>query len=252
MIRYFRGLAITVAVLVLATVCPVFAQHQQTGDSSPGSPAQAQAELEWTTTGKVVEFMDVGQYTYLSVDNGTEKTWVAAPRTKVAVGDRVKVPTGTLMQDFRSKSLDRVFERIYFVAFIDVVGAPGHGASPPPAPDTAPFGAAAALDLSGIEKAKGGVTVARVFDDKQLLADKEVLIRGKVVKFSSGIMGRNWVHLQDGTTSAGSHSDLTVTTNANVKVGDTVLVRGVLTTARDFGHGYNYDVIVEDAEVTVE
>ena len=76
-------------------------------------------------------------------------------------------------------------------------------------------------------------------------------MRGKVVKFTPEIMGKNWIHLQDGTGAAGT-SDLTVTTSASAKTGDTVTVKGILVVDKDFGYGYAYDVIIEDAEVTVE
>jgi len=72
-----------------------------------------------------------------------------------------------------------------------------------------------------------------------------------VVKFSPEIMGKNWIHLQDGTGVSGAN-DLTVTTSATAQTGDTVTISGVLVTDKDFGYGYSYDVIVEDAEVVVE
>jgi hypothetical protein len=107
------------------------------------------------------------------------------------------------------------------------------------------------VDLSGITVAEGGQTVADIFAKKAELAGKPVKVRGKVVKFSGGIMGKNWIHLQDGTGEAGSN-DLTVTTQAMAKVGDTVVISGVLATDKDFGYGYAYGVIVEDAEVAAE
>ncbi|MGW8313899.1 MAG: nucleotide-binding protein, partial [Desulfuromonadales bacterium] len=76
-------------------------------------------------------------------------------------------------------------------------------------------------------------------------------VRGKVVKFSPQIMGKNWIHIQDGTGEAGSN-DLTVTTNTTANVGDTVVISGTLTADKDFGYGYQYSVLVEDAEVATE
>jgi hypothetical protein len=67
----------------------------------------------------------------------------------------------------------------------------------------------------------------------------------------TGIMGKNWLHVKDGSGTPGS-DDLVVTTQIEAKIGDTVLVNGTLVTDKDFGSGYRYDVIVEDAEVTVE
>jgi hypothetical protein len=122
-------------------------------------------------------------------------------------------------------------------------------AEPHPMP-TAP---AAAVDLSGIAKAEGGKTVAEVFAEKAQLAGKTVVFRGKVVKTNPNIMGRNWLHVRDGSGGEGAN-DLTVTTAGEVvpNVGDTVLVSGSVVLDKDFGMGYQYDVIIEDAEVTVE
>jgi len=111
---------------------------------------------------------------------------------------------------------------------------------------------ATAPAAGSIEKAESG-TVADIFANKDKLAGKEVTVRGKVMKFSPMIMGRNWVHIQDGTGDAASGTnDLTVTTSDSVKVGDTVLVKGKLAANKDFGAGYSYDVIIEEAKVTVE
>ena len=122
-------------------------------------------------------------------------------------------------------------------------------AEPHPMP-TAPT---AAVDLSGIAKAEGGKTVAEVFAEKAQLAGKTVVFRGKVVKTNPNIMGRNWLHVRDGSGGEGTN-DLTVTTAGEVvpNVGDTVLVSGSVVLDKDFGMGYQYDVIIEDAEVTVE
>jgi hypothetical protein len=78
-------------------------------------------------------------------------------------------------------------------------------------------------------------------------------VRGKVVKYNAEIMGKNWLHIQDGSGSADkSNNDLTVTTTTPAKVGDTVLVTGSVTTNKDFGAGYKYTVILDDAKVVVE
>ena len=87
--------------------------------------------------------------------------------------------------------------------------------------------------------------------DRAQMAGRQVTVRGKVVKYNGGIMGRNWLHIQDGTGAEGAN-DLTVTTQAVVGVGQTVLVSGTAAVDRDFGAGYRYDLIVENATVTVE
>lgn len=119
-------------------------------------------------------------------------------------------------------------------------------------PHPMPAAPTESVDLSGIAKAEGGKTVAEVFAEKDQLAGQPVVIRGKVVKSNPDIMGKNWVHVRDGSGAEGTN-DLTVTTAGAVpNVGDTVVVKGVLALNKDFGMGYQYDVIVEDAEVTVE
>jgi hypothetical protein len=207
-------------------------------------------------TGKVVETMDAASYTYVLVDDGTRKLWAAAPKFAVAVGDQVKVPPGQPLQNFESKTLNRSFDVIYFVERVTVLGekekqedvaqkiAAAHAAAGKSAP-------ASPLDFSNLQKAAGGQTVAEVFANKAALAGKEVTLRGKVAKFTRQVMGKNWIHIQDGTGGAGTN-DLTLTTSASAAVGNTVLVRGKLSTDRDFGFGYKYDVLIEDAAVTVE
>jgi len=91
-----------------------------------------------------------------------------------------------------------------------------------------------------------------VFAEKDALGGQKVTVRGKVVKVNAGIMNTNWLHVRDGSGAEGTN-DLTVTTAGTVPgVGDTVLLTGTVALNKDFGMGYSYDVIVEDAEVTVE
>jgi RecJ-like exonuclease len=104
-----------------------------------------------------------------------------------------------------------------------------------------------------VEKAQGANarTVAEIHSQKGQLKGKPVAVRGKVVKYNAGIMGKNWLHLRDGTGSdAKKDNDLTVTTAAqDVQVGDVVLVSGKVAVDKDFGSGYTYGVIVEEATV---
>lgn len=206
-------------------------------------------------SGSVVETMNSGGYTYVLVDTGAEKVWAAAPEFAVKVGDPVAIPEGMPMTNYHSKTLNRDFDLVYFVDGImvgDQMAAPGAAKMPEGHPPmTAQSAAQNGVDLSGIKKVEGGQTVSDVFADKAKLAGKDVKVRGKVVKFSPAIMGKNWIHLQDGTGAAGTN-DLTITTSETANVGDTVVVAGKLTTDKDFGYGYKYDVILEDAKITVE
>jgi hypothetical protein len=109
------------------------------------------------------------------------------------------------------------------------------------------------VKIAKIAKAAGpdGKTVQELFAGKAALKDKPVTLKGQVVKFSPGIMGRNWIHLRDGTgTPDKNNHDVTVTTQDDAKVGDVVTVKGTVKVDKDFGAGYAYPVIIEDAKVS--
>ncbi len=195
-------------------------------------------------SGKVLETMASGGYTYAKLDTGGAEIWVAGPETALTVGQQISASGGSLMRNFHSKTLDRSFTEIYFVTTLTAGGA---ATKPDPHAGSAPV-AEVAANVEAVEPASGGKTVADLFAEKDALNGKPVVVRGKVVKFNAGIMGRNWIHLQDGSGAAGT-SDLTVTTEATATVGDIVTIRGTVATDRDFGSGYNYAVIVENATV---
>jgi type IV pilus biogenesis protein CpaD/CtpE len=117
-------------------------------------------------------------------------------------------------------------------------------------PDAKP---SAEIDLAGIAKAEDGKTVAEVYAEKDALANTKVTVRGKVVKTNAGIMGKDWLHVRDGSGADGTN-DLTVTTAPGTlpKVGDAVVVTGTVVLNKDFGMGYQYPVMLEGAEVKVE
>jgi len=234
------------------TTAPVTETKMAT-PATPAAPAQPAATTPGIA-GKVAETMNAGGYTYVLVENGGTKSWAAAPEFKVAVGDSVTLPPNAMpMEKYESKSLKRTFDVVYFV---DSVRVNGVGMAPA-APNTAPaqveghpqVAVQPAQKISGV--AKADKSVADVFAEKGSLAGKTIKVRGKVVKFSPGIMGKNWIHLQDGTGAVGSN-DLTVTTNDMTKQGDTIIVSGVVAADKDFGYGYKYPVIIEDAAVKVE
>lgn len=222
-------------------------------------PATGQNKSTAAQSGKVLEVIDAGNYTYLRVDTGHEKLWLAAPKLKIKTGEKVTFDAGLPMKNFQSKSLKRTFDLVYFVEGVGREGDKAAGRAvaqtlPPGHPKISHDDGSAGgvkMDFSKIVKAKGGKTIAEIYAQKAQLAGKKTAVRGKVVKYNSAIMGKNWIHLKDGTGTAGSN-DLAVTTKGNAKLGDTLLVRGTVVTDKDFGYGYKYPVIIEDAEVTVE
>jgi len=205
--------------------------------------------------GKVLETMDAANYTYVRVKTGSGDVWAAAAQFKVAVGDRVVVPLEMPMEKFHSQTLNRDFPLIYFTSSIR-----REGAAEPPAMAVAhaPTGGGQAVvnatpAFDPIAPAEGGTTVANVWKNRATLAGKSVTVRGKVVKFNAGIMGKNWVHLQDGSGDPKKKThDLVATTSELPAVGTVVTVRGSIFKDKDFGSGYAYAAILEKATVAAK
>lgn len=206
-------------------------------------------------TGPVVETMDAGGYTYVRVDKDGDAIWAAAPKCEMAEGTEVFIDMRMPMKNFHSETLDRTFEVVYFTGgFTEADKAqPGNAMGGQMAmggqtEHPNPTAGGTDVELAGIEKAEGGLTVAEVWGSSKSLAGQQVTVRGKVVKYNSGIMGRNWIHVRDGSGSDGTN-DLTVTSQGMANVGDLVTVKGTIAVDRDFGAGYKYAVIMEDADV---
>lgn len=212
--------------------------------ASAFSPSGGDGPSGQGVSGKVVETMNSGGYTYALVEKDGVKTWVALPQSAITVGSEIACQPGMEMRNFKSTSLNRTFESIVFSAGL----ASANAAEAP-----APAAASAPAETITVDKAEGANahTIGEIFEKKDLLANAPVAVRGKVVKVSRGILGKNWLHLQDGTgNQAAGTNDLVVTTDAAPEVGEVVTIKGNLSRNRDFGAGYRYGVIIEDAEVT--
>jgi hypothetical protein len=133
-----------------------------------------------------------------------------------------------------------------------VMGGPGAAAAPPAPPHGAAMSSGADTGDVKVPKATGADarTIAEVFAQKAALKDQTVTIRGKVVKYNAGIMGKNWIHLRDGTGTAGKDNDVTVTSLDATAVGEVVVVHGKVAVDQDIGMGAPYPVVVQDAKVT--
>jgi hypothetical protein len=177
--------------------------------------------------------------------------WAATSRTKVAVGDKVVVPLESEMRNFRSPLLNRDFPLIYFVSQITREGEPtappmaiGHGTGGGIPQDVAP------VKVDQVAPPAGGSSIADVWAKRASLAGKTVIVSGKVVKFNGGILGRNWLHLQDGSgKAADGTNDLTITTDGTAKVGDVITVTGTVAVDKDFTAGYAYKVLIEGGKI---
>jgi len=198
---------------------------------------------------KVVEVLQTSSYTYLQVKEKNQKYWMAVNKQEAQVGDTFSYETAIEMKDFQSKELDRVFESIYFIDNLFKGDATQGRAVPMEHQTTKPR-----TDLDetiNIEKADGGISIAELFANKKKYQGKRVKIRGSIVKVNLFVMGKNWVHIQDGT-SDGNDFDLTITTLEEVEKDQILTFEGIITLDKDFGAGYFYKVIMEEAVVIQE
>ena len=232
--------------------------------------AEAAAKLSgMPVKGKVMEVQSAAGYTYLLLKNEQGTLWTAVPETEVEAGQEVVVSPGMLMKSFESKALGKNFDMIIFssgLADADTIQKAAAQASAHASGEMkAPVSDAELEKLSGgsaravvpadevkVEKAEGdnARTVEECFADAEQLDKKKVRVRGKVMKFSQMIMGKNWIHLQDGTGDPEKKThDLVVTTSGMTKKGEVITVEGILHKEKDFGAGYRYAAIIEEAKV---
>jgi hypothetical protein len=238
-------------------------EPQMLPPARPGSEMPAAMPSGDSISGEVLEVIDVPSYTYVRLGTkGTEGKWAAVSTAKVEVGARVTVVGAVAMNDFKSKVLGRTFPVIYFGALEGAApprakggeprapGADPHAMGAPPAGD--PHGQAGAappqVEVKKVAKAEGpdGRTVAETLAQRVELRGKTVRIRGTVVKVMSGILGKTYLHLRDGS---GPDADITVTTAAEPKAGDVVVLEGVVATDIDIGSGYKFPTLLSDAKV---
>ena len=216
--------------------------------AKPAPPAPA-AAAPASIKGKVLEVKDVETYTYLRLKTGNGEMWAAVNKAPVKVGSEVTIENVTMMANFESKTLKRKFDQIAFGSLAGT-GTAAHA----PGSDMAAVhaGVSKAADVGDVKVAKAtgpdARTVAEVVGKRADLKDKTVVVRGKVVKFTPGVMDKNWIHLRDGTGSAADGTnDVVVTTKDETQIGAVVLVKGVVHTDKDLGSGYSYRVLIEEA-----
>jgi len=194
-------------------------------------------------TAKVKSVEQVASYTYLLVKAKGPAYWIAIPSADIVEGSIISYRGGGLMEDFYSKELDRTFDKVLFV-------------------DALEGGASSAMEMMAgssqgsnlnverlkieLEPVEGAVTIAELYANPAEYEGKTLRVTGEVAKFNGGIMDRNWIHLQDGTEFDGNY-DLTVTSQESFEVGQQVTVEGILALNRDFGYGYNYKILLEEA-----
>jgi hypothetical protein len=233
-------------------VCSFLACTKSEPEKPAAAPTAATAAVPAPTTsiqGSVLEVLPASPYTYLRVKAAQGEVWTAVPAADVKVGATVNVLVQVRMDQFQSSALKRTFDSVYMGT---LAGAAPAAAAPAAAAPAAPHAAPAFPTIEKVAKATGADahSIAEIYAKKKDLKDRTVTVRGKVMKCMGGIMGKTWIHLCDGSgTPEARDFDLAVTTQDTAKVGDVVTIKGVLHLDRDFGSGYTYPVILEEAKI---
>lgn len=232
---------------------------QEDASQTPAAEAKSEKNSVNITTGTVIESMDVAGYTYVQVGVNGEKIWMAGPKTTITQGGTINSDTRAPMKNFHSKALNRDFPVIYFVDSFSGSAVQIDAAAPSTAATDLPAGHIPVAGLGTmpdqkpslnqpVERAEGGKTIAEVIANKKELSGKVVKVRGKVTKFTADVMTKNWIHIIDGS----GDNDLTVITDQIVAAGQMIVIEGTVLLDKDYGYGYVYELLIDNAKVTVE
>ncbi|MDH4089218.1 MAG: hypothetical protein OEV24_02055 [Cyclobacteriaceae bacterium] len=186
----------------------------------------------------VEEVLPTSRYVYLRVKEGKEAFWIATNKQEVSVGEIYFYRGGLMKTNFESKEHKRVFDRLYLVSAI--VKADHGNQSTPIESKSSGTRPAKEVDV------KGSVKIADLVANPAKYAGKTIQISGQCVKINPNIMGRNWVHLQDGSKD---DYDLVITCAVQIPVGHTVTLTGKVVLNKDFGAGYQYDILLEEGAI---
>ena len=264
---YYRLPWYVLTLLVLITSMDLLAQEQPAW-ATPERPSSTKPKgMSKMFEGTVEEVIHAGRHIYVRVQTGEELVWIAVADFDGKPGDKVIVPQGVPVADLHSKELKRTFKMIFFVGGIrrlennaessEKLKLPqGHLTTAPAEnrmmhPSIEDFSTGPAVDIGKVEKAEGGKTVFDIISERKNLAGQYILVRAKVTRFTPDIMGKNWIRVRDGSGDQGQN-ELVVTTDDTTRIGDVILIRGIVSVDRNFGFGKIYQVIVENAQITVE
>lgn len=191
------------------------------------------------------EILQSERYTYLNVSESGKNFWIATAKTEAVKGQTYFYRGGLMKTNFESLEFKKTFDTIYLVS--NIINANQHPGGQVASGQALPSSGTATSSPTNLPEVKDAVKLSDLMKNKAKYEGKIITVAGECVKVNNGIMGRNWAHIQDGTKENGKTIDLTVTTNQNIAVGSKVALKGKIVLNKDFGAGYRYDVIMEDA-----
>lgn len=213
--------------------------NRASNNQSDGTSTNQKTDMH---TVVVDEVLPTQKYIYLKVTEGDEQYWIATGKQEVEVGKSYFFRGGLLKTNFESKEYNRVFDKVYLVSKIVPVD---HGHQPKPS--KLAEGKSTKKDSKFKMKFNHGdgfVKIAELVKNTSKYAGKKVKVTGQCTKLNPNIMGKNWIHLKDGTMD---EYDFVLTSASAIPEGHLIQVEGVVTVDKDFGAGYKYDILLEEA-----
>lgn len=198
------------------------------------------------------DVLQAERYTYLQVSESGKKFWIATSKMEAIKGNIYLYRGGLMKTNFESLEFNRTFDTIYLVGnVIEANAHPGGDIGQANLSSNASVSANSGLKSpaqDGSEDVKNAIRLSDLFKNKERYAGNMVTVSGECVKVNNGIMGRNWIHIRDGSKLGEKNLDLTVTSKLSVSIGQKVTLKGKIEINKDFGAGYRYDIIMEDAQ----
>ena len=214
-------------------------------DASPAQPGKgiAGSSIEENLHTVIAqEVLPTTKYVYVRVKEGDEEFWIASTKQEVVVGKSYFYRGGLMKTNFESKEYNRTFDKLYLISQLVPSDHGNTGAGMPGTGSMAGSEQAPAVHASS----EGSVKIAALVADPKKYEGKSIQISGTCTKVNPMIMGRNWIHLKDGSKD---DYDLVITTDAVVPEGQAVTMVGTVVLKKDFGAGYNYDILLEGGMV---
>ncbi len=255
-IRLFAGLLPLLIFLgcnkgpkVISSSTELSNSEQSTGifDSKVSVPTTASLQdgAESMHSVKVLEVLPTERYVYLNVIENNNEFWIATRKQEVKEGETYLYKGGLLKTNFESKEHNRIFEKIYLVSNI-VLDNHGLEHNHPILENPSDSDQKPNTEKKEKIEIAGSISISELLNNKQKYAGKTIQISGECVKINPNIMGRNWIHLKDGSRD---DYDIVITTDVNVPEGHIVTFSGIVALDKDFGAGYKYDIIIENGKV---
>ncbi len=230
----------SIAIFYALIICSISFNCKDNGEYHPVKNENISTKNDIRHKVIAKNFENAGMYTYVEVSENNEDYWVAIPKGNIEIGQTYFYKGGMKMVNFKSTELNKTFDEVWFLQdlYKDNSSKNNSGHSQNKTNDL----------LKIIQQPENGTSLEKLLSDPESFKNKEIIIKGQVVKINKNILERNWIHLKDGTTF-NDKTQITITSKDSASIGDIVTIKGKLILDKDFGYGYVYPVLIENGEL---